>query len=120
MNTTIMTELPGCDLCKREGADPVEPAEYDVKTKLGPHGYLCQAHYETHGTPIGTKLIKGDASHPKEAADEADELCTKCGKGCPEGCWNKETGRYRLLEKPDMVPMMTEMGLLCEEMLGFI
>lgn len=103
-------------MCKQEGVDPPEPAEYDVKTTFGPHGYLCQAHYDRYGMPLGTKLIKGDAKHPTEVLDKADALCKRCGKNCPDSCWNKETGRYRLLERdPLFAETVLSMGLSCEE-----
>ena len=114
MKTTTMTELPSCDICKREKRIPVEPAEYDVKTTLGPHAYLCQEHFEEYGTPIGTKLVK-PTKQADETIDEADKLCKKCGKDCSEDSWNKKTMRYRILEKPDVIEVMLMMVLHCEE-----
>ena len=119
MQTTTMTELPDCDFCKQEKREMVEPAEYDAKTKLGPHAYMCQEHFDQYGTPLGTKLVK-PTKQADETIDEADVLCRKCGKGCSEDSWNKETMRYRILEKPDLIEVMVAMGLYCEEVSGFM
>ena len=109
-----MQELPSCDFCKQEGRDPVEPAEYDAKTILGPHAYMCQEHFEKYGTSLGTKLVL-----PTKQADEtiakADDLCRQCGRNCPEKSWNKTEGRFRLLDKPDTIWLMLETGSSCDE-----
>lgn len=48
--TTEVRSLPNCDFCGAE-------AHYDAKTNMGPWGYMCEAHYRTHG--IGLGLGKG-------------------------------------------------------------
>ena len=114
-----MTELPTCDLCKSEGADPVEPAEYDVKTTLGPHGYLCQKHFEQYGTAIGTKLVR-PIKQADETLEKADTICRKCGKDCTESSWNKTEMRFRLLARPEVIEVMVMTGLYCEEVMSFV
>jgi len=61
--TTQVTELPLCDLCKHFNQPP-EPAEYDGKTTLGPWGYMCEAHFQSHGIGLGLgrgqKLMKAE------------------------------------------------------------
>ena len=115
-----MTELPDCDLCKSEGADPVEPAEYDVKTTLGPHGCLCQKHFDQYGTPIGNKLVK-PTKQADETIEKVDEICRRCSKDdCSEDSWNKKVMRFRLLDHPVVVDLMTSMELYCEEMSDYV
>ena len=41
-------ETPKCDLCQ-DGTEAV----YDAKTKMGPWGYLCQAHFDKYGVGLG-------------------------------------------------------------------
>lgn len=118
VKTTLMNEIPDCDLCKSEKVDPPEPAEYDAKTIFGPHGYLCESHFQSHGFKpmIGTKLVlRGSAKQPDELVKRADALCRRCGMGCGEDSWNKETGRYRVLDSPAKIEVMLATGLYCEE-----
>ncbi len=46
--TTVEVEsLPLCDFCGTE-------AHYDGKTILGPWGFMCDLHFASHGTGLGT------------------------------------------------------------------
>ena len=119
--TAVISELPPCDFCKMEGRE--EPAEYDGKTKMGPWANMCQHHFDKYGVGLGAglgqKLVK-PTNPDRESLARADELCRRCGKGCPPDSWNKETGRYRLLEAPDAearIATMLSLGLYCEEIL---
>jgi len=61
-------------------------------------------------------LIK-DVAQATEPAYWADELCRRCGKGCDETSWNKQVGRYRILDSSAKVEVMLSLGLYCEEVL---
>jgi hypothetical protein len=50
MTTIQVHEFPNCDLCN----EPT-PAPYDVKTVMGPWGNLCEDHFTTKGTKMGSK-----------------------------------------------------------------
>lgn len=120
VKTALVDELPDCDICKMEGKTP-EPAEYDAQTIHGRWGYMCEAHYQTHGIKplglgIGQKLVLRDSvKHLAEVLSKADDLCKKCGQDCPDNCWNKETGRHRILNEPEKIEVMISLGLYCEE-----
>jgi len=109
-----MTTIPDCDFCKQEGRQPPEPAEYDVKSVLGPHAYMCQEHFEQYGTTIGTRLVR-PAKQPDERIKKADELCRRCGKDCSEDSWNMTEIRFRVMDNPLKVDLMLATGLYCEE-----
>lgn len=119
VKTALVDTLPDCDICKQEGRK--EPADYDCKTVFGPWANLCEKHYQKFGAkPLGLgrgqKLIlRGSAKQPAEKLSRADALCRRCGKGCPETCWNMETGRYRILDNPAKIEVMLQLGLYCEE-----
>lgn len=121
MKTALVDKLPDCDFCKMEGKEPPEPAEYDAQTTSGPWANMCESHYQQFGIkPLGLgrgqKLVlRGSAKQPAEVLSKADDLCNRCGKGCPEDSWNKETGRHRILDEPDKIEVMIMMGLYCEE-----
>ncbi len=116
MKTTIVTELPDCDICKSEGK--TELAEYDGHTKIGQWAFMCQAHFDLCGVGLGEgkgqKLVL-PTKQPDELVVKANELCQECGKDCPDDCWNKDTGRYRVLDSPVRIEAMINMGLYCEE-----
>lgn len=121
VRTTPMDEIPDCDMCKAEGV--TEPADYDAKTVFGPHGYLCEPHFQSHGFKplIGTKLVlRGSAKQPEELVSRADDLCRRCGKGCGEDSWNKETIRYRILDSPMKITVMLDTGSYCEEIVDML
>ncbi len=67
MATSVkVKKLPQCDLCKAEAqwlsstgtypVQPIETASYDGKTVGGPWAYMCQRHFESHGTGLGTGI----------------------------------------------------------------
>uniref|UniRef100_A0A6M3M7Y9 Uncharacterized protein n=1 Tax=viral metagenome TaxID=1070528 RepID=A0A6M3M7Y9_9ZZZZ len=114
MKSTPMAELPECDFCKQEGRDPPEPAEYDARTTLGVHAYMCQEHFDKYGTELGTRLVR-PVKEPDERIKKADELCRRCGKSCLEDSWNKQVIRFRIMNSPFKVEAMLELGLYCEE-----
>ena len=97
METSIMDPLPDCDFCEREGRNPPEPAKYDAMTRFRRHGYMCQEHFDMHGLPIGTRLVKPTKQPPQRLA-RADRMCKLCGNDCPEDGSNKLTQRYRILD----------------------
>ena len=118
VKTALVDELPDCDMCKMEGKDP-EPAEYDASVS-GRWGYLCQKHFDELGCSLGLGMgqklvVRGSVKHSAEILSKADGLCKRCGKGCPENSWNKETGRHRILNEPEKVEVMISLGLYCEE-----
>ena len=110
IKTTIVDKLPKCGFCE-------EPAEYDGKTKLGHWGCMCQHHFDQYGIGLGLgqKLV---LEPPDTAAqiDKADELCKRCGKGCDETSWNKQVGRYRILDDEAKIAAIISLELYCEEM----
>ncbi len=118
VKTAIVAQLPDCDFCKMEGKK--EPAEYDARIPRagGRWGNLCQLHFDQQGCSLGLgrgqKLVL-ETPEPQTRKDEADKLCERCGKGCPDDCWNKSTGRYRILDSPEKIEVMIMMGLYCEE-----
>ena len=119
VKTAIVAELPDCYFCKMEGR--TEPAEYDARTRTGQWGNMCEPHYQQHGVKplglgMGQKLIlRGSVKLPAKVQSKADKLCERCGKGCPAECWNKETGRMRILDSPEKIELMIATGLYCEE-----
>ena len=118
VKTALVDELPPCDLCKMEGKN--EPAEYDARTRTGQWGNLCQDHFDQQGCRLGLgfgqKLVlRGSAKQPDELIRRADALCRRCGQDCPDECWNKETGRFRVLDNPDKIGVMISLGMYCEE-----
>ena len=121
VKTALVDELPPCDICKAEGVDPPEPAEYDASTTSGRWGYMCEAHYQTHGVkPLGLGrgqklVVRGSVKQPAEILSRADKLCAKCGKDCGEDSFNKETIRYRILDNEEKIAVMLATGLYCEE-----
>jgi len=68
IRTIQMSELPSCDICKQQGVE--KQAEYDSKTVLGPHAYLCPEHFRSHGRPPSTRLEK----RVKIAAAKTDKV----------------------------------------------
>lgn len=116
VKTATVMELPDCDFCKMEGRK--EPAEYDGKTKQGPWANMCQEHFDRHGVGLGTgkgqKLVL-PTKQPDELIQKADKVCFLCGLDCLEGSWNKETGRYRILDDQEKIMAMISLGLYCEE-----
>lgn len=116
MKTAIVTELPDCDFCRMDGK--TEPAEYDARVRGGGWGNLCQHHFDMYGCSLGTgrgqKLVL-ECPEPQPMKDRADKLCERCGKGCTDDCWNKTTGRFRILDSPTKIVAMIRMGLYCEE-----
>lgn len=50
-----VASLPNCDICG-------EQAHYDAKTRQGPWGYLCEAHFAELGVGLG--LGKGQRLVP--------------------------------------------------------
>lgn len=113
VKTAIVSEFPICDVPGCE-----EPAEYDAKTRRGPWGYFCQTHFDQFGCRLGLgmgqKLVL-ESPEPQSRKDRADKLCKQCGKDCPDDCWNKDTGRYRVLDNPEKTMLMLSMGMYCEE-----
>lgn len=62
MQKTRVHSLPECDLC----GDGTE-ARYDspIRMKMGSSwGYLCEEHFESHGSPGGTKLELIESTDP--------------------------------------------------------
>lgn len=128
VKTVIVAELPDCYFCEQEGRK--EPAEYDAQTdslkthrgaRLGSWAFMCESHYQSLGVKplglgMGQKLIlRGSVKHPTEVLSRADALCKRCGKGCAEDSWNKETGRMRILDNGAKIETMLMLGLYCEE-----
>lgn len=118
IKTAIVSELPDCDICKMEGKDPPDKAKYDGATSFGRWGYMCEPHFQTHGKGlghgVGQKLVL-ESPEPQARKDKADELCKRCGKDCPDDCWNKDTARYRVLDNPVQIEVMLSLGMYCEE-----
>jgi len=116
VKTATVTELPDCDLCKMEGRK--EPAEYDAKIPGSSWANVCQEHFDKFGCSLGTgrgqKLVL-PTKQPDELIEKADNLCESCGKGCPEDSWNKDTGRYRVLQSQESVMMVTTGMVACDE-----
>ena len=121
VKTAYVDELPPCDFCKMEGKEPPEPAEYDAATASGPWASMCEAHYQRHGIkPLGLGrgqklVVRGSVKHSAEVLSKADALCKRCGQGCPEDSFNKETGRHRILGDDMKIEVMISMGMYCEE-----
>ena len=115
VKTALVDELPNCDM---PGCD--EPAEYDARTRSGQWGNFCQDHFDQQGCRLGLGrgqklVVRGSVKQPEEILSKADKLCAKCGKGCPEDSFNKETMRMRILDDEVKVEAMIMMGLYCEE-----
>ena len=115
VKTALVDELPGCDM---PGCD--EPAEYDAATRSGRWGNLCQTHFDQEGCRLGLGMgqklvVRGSVKQPEEIQSRADKLCAKCGKGCPEDSFNKETMRMRILDDEMKIEVMIATGLYCEE-----
>lgn len=120
VKTALVDELPDCDMCKVEGR--TEPAEYDARIRAtgGRWGNLCQRHFDQFrcrlGLGMGQKLVvRSSVKHSAEILSKVDDLCRRCGKDCPDNCWNKETGRHRILNEPEKIEVMISLGLYCEE-----
>jgi len=114
--TALVSELPNCDFCMIGGV--TEPAEYDGKTKQGPWGYMCQQHFDQYGVGLGLGLgqkLVLESPEPAQRVSKADELCKRCGKGCSETSWNRQVGRYRVLDNEVKISAMLSLGLYCEE-----
>ena len=114
VKTALVNELPKCDM---PGCD--EPAEYDARTRNG-WGYLCQAHFDLLGCSLGLGkgqrlIVRGSVKQPPAVLNKADKLCERCGKGCPEDSFNKETVRMRVLDDEVKNEVMIATGLYCEE-----
>jgi hypothetical protein len=60
---TYVTKYPDCDICKYE-QDRITEAHYDGQTLTGQWGYMCDVHFASRGTGLGTgkgqRLIVGD------------------------------------------------------------
>jgi hypothetical protein len=124
MTTTArVSKLPECDVCKNENPDyPPEDAQYDGKTRYGTWGYMCERHFQSNGVGLG--LGKGQrlitkSEHTDEALNRADRLCQQCRKGCPPYSYNVEEIRHRILDQPQKIELMIELGLYCEEVVYF-
>jgi len=124
MTTTArVSKLPECDICKDSDLfSPPEEARYDGKTKTGIWGYMCERHFQSNGVGLG--LGKGQrlitkSEHTDEALNRADRLCQQCRKGCPPYSYNVEEIRHRILDQPQKIELMIELGLYCEEVVYF-
>lgn len=51
--STLVDELPECDICKYHHNEPGEPAVVDGKTKLGPWANMCDDHNSQLGIGLG-------------------------------------------------------------------
>lgn len=51
MKEAIVSSLPYCDFCKRNGENI--KADYDANTIFGMWGYLCETHYLEYGIGLG-------------------------------------------------------------------
>lgn len=69
---------PTCDLCKYLDGKDGEPAQYDGRTTMGPWAAMCEKHFQSHGTGLGTG--NGQKITGTSAAKTADAL----GFGVPE------------------------------------
>lgn len=82
--TTWTGPRPSCDLCKyMDGKDGV-PAQYDGKTTMGPWAAMCEKHFKSHGTGLGTgngqKITGTTASSGSMAGpDSRPGYCDNCG-----------------------------------------
>jgi len=45
--------LPNCDICYYTENHTLTEAAYDGKTDGGPWAYMCERHFQTHGTGLG-------------------------------------------------------------------
>ena len=56
-------KYPACDICKYE-QDRITDAHYDGRTVSGQWGFMCDTHFASRGTGLGTgkgqRLIVGD------------------------------------------------------------
>jgi len=116
MKTAIVYKLPNCDICAVEGT--TEPAEYDARIPGRGWTNLCQHHFDICGCSLGEgrgqKLVL-ECPEPQSRKDQADKLCKRCGKECPDDCWNKTAGRFRILDNPEKIETMISLDLYCEE-----
>ena len=116
MKTAIVSKLPNCDMCAAEGK--IEPADYDAAILGGGWANLCQPHFDACGCTLGEgrgqKLVL-ECPELQPRKDQADKLCEQCGKVCADDCWNKTSGRFRILDNPVKIEAMIEMDLYCEE-----
>lgn len=75
---------PSCDICKYlDGKDGV-PAQYDGRTTMGPWAAMCEKHFKSHGTGLGTgngqKITGTTASSGSMATpDSRPGYCDNCG-----------------------------------------
>lgn len=82
--TTWTGPRPSCDLCKyMDGKDGV-PAQYDGRTTMGPWAAMCEKHFKSHGTGLGTgngqKITGTTASSGSMAGpDSRPGYCDNCG-----------------------------------------
>lgn len=64
-----------CDICEYEEGTPGTPALYDGKTVVGPWANMCERHFDSHGTGLGTgrgqRLVLG--------SKQASQSCSVCG-----------------------------------------
>jgi hypothetical protein len=114
VKTALVDVLPACDV---SGCD--EPAEYDARSRNG-WGNFCQAHFELLGCSLGLGkgqklIVRGSVKLSAEAQAEVDTLCERCGQGCPEDSWNKETGRGRVLGNELRELLVVSEGMACDE-----
>jgi len=67
---TYVSKLPDCDICKYE-QDRKTEAHYDGKTVSGQWAAMCDPHFATRGTGLGTgkgqRLIVGERPEPTTA-----------------------------------------------------
>lgn len=94
---TQVMAYPTCDICQYEDGKAGVEAHYDGKTQMGPWANMCDAHFKSHGTGLGTgsgqRLVKKEGSVPfaREAADDHEvdlaiyhdapyARCRVCGK----------------------------------------
>ena len=124
MTTTArVSKLPECDLCKDSNIfTPPEEAQYDGRTRSGIWAFMCARHFQTNGTGLGLgrgqRLIT-KSEYTQHENKKADQLCAKCGKGCPSNSLNKEEIRHRVIDQPQKIELMIELGLYCEEVVNF-
>jgi hypothetical protein len=62
MTEARVARIPDCDVCKFDLKKSGVPAAYDAKLKMGPWGYVCEEHFQSHtnrelGLGKGQRLI---------------------------------------------------------------
>jgi hypothetical protein len=66
-DTAYVLKYPDCDICKHE-QDRITEAHYDGQTLTGQWGYMCEVHFASRGTGLGTgkgqRLIVGEKPVP--------------------------------------------------------